>query len=73
MQAAGPAASAAGALAAGWAVAAGSDPVSHLRVRREEAKAPSKQEPAVSSSDAPFEQWEGLGDRAGIEARPAAL
>lgn len=54
------------------------DPTSELsrfedKVRREEAKALGKQELAASSLDAQFEQLEGLGDRAEIEARLAAL
>ncbi|RFC72515.1 PspA/IM30 family protein [Streptomyces sp. AcE210] len=54
------------------------DPTSELsrfeeKVRREEAKALGKQELADSSLDAQFEQLEGLGDTAEIEARLAAL
>ncbi|MGX1674154.1 PspA/IM30 family protein [Streptomyces sp. NPDC055400] len=54
------------------------DPTSELsrfeeKVRREEARALGKQELADSSLDAQFEQLEGLGDTAEIEARLAAL
>ncbi|MFD3560922.1 PspA/IM30 family protein [Streptomyces sp. NPDC058686] len=54
------------------------DPTSELsrfeeKVRREEAKALGKQELADSSLDAQFEQLDGLGDTAEIEARLAAL
>ena len=54
------------------------DPTSELhrfedKVRREEAKALGKQELAASSLDAQFEQLDGLGDAAEIEARLAAL
>ncbi|MFB6672702.1 PspA/IM30 family protein [Streptomyces sp. NPDC056390] len=54
------------------------DPTSELsrfeeKVRREEAKALGKQELADSSLDAQFEQLEGLGDAAEIDARLAAL
>ncbi|MEU0130635.1 PspA/IM30 family protein [Streptomyces sp. NPDC006289] len=54
------------------------DPTSELgrfedKVRREEAKAVGKQELAASSLDAQFEQLDGLGDSAEIEARLAAL
>ncbi|MBK3606892.1 PspA/IM30 family protein, partial [Streptomyces sp. MBT54] len=54
------------------------DPTSELsrfedKVRREEAKALGKQELAASSLDAQFEQLDGLGDSAEIEARLAAL
>lgn len=54
------------------------DPTSELsrfeeKVRREEARALGKQELADSSLDAQFEQLEGLGDAAEIEARLAAL
>ncbi|MEU8485055.1 PspA/IM30 family protein [Streptomyces sp. NPDC048641] len=54
------------------------DPTSELsrfeeKVRREEAKALGKQELADSSLDAQFEQLEGLGDTAEVEARLAAL
>ncbi|WP_405675902.1 PspA/IM30 family protein [Streptomyces sp. NBC_01511] len=54
------------------------DPTTELgrfedKVRREEARAMGKQELADSSLDAHFEQLEGLGDTAEIEARLAAL
>ncbi|MEV0093644.1 PspA/IM30 family protein [Streptomyces sp. NPDC050738] len=54
------------------------DPTSDLgrfedKVRREEAKAMGKQELAESSLDAQFEQLDGLGDSAEVEARLAAL
>ncbi|MFJ4838703.1 PspA/IM30 family protein [Streptomyces sp. NPDC088746] len=54
------------------------DPTSELgrfedKVRREEARAVGKQELAASSLDAQFEQLDGLGDSAEIEARLAAL
>jgi phage shock protein A len=54
------------------------DPTSELhrfedKVRREEARALGKQELAASSLDAQFEQLEGMGDAAEIEARFAAL
>ncbi|MCX4983220.1 PspA/IM30 family protein [Streptomyces sp. NBC_00572] len=54
------------------------DPTSELsrfedKVRREEARAMGKQELAASSLDAQFEQLDGLGDSAEIEARLAAL
>ncbi|WP_327268391.1 PspA/IM30 family protein [Streptomyces sp. NBC_01218] len=54
------------------------DPTSELnrfeeKVRREEAKAMGKQELAASSLDAQFEQLEGMGDSAEVEARLAAL
>ncbi|WP_435974223.1 PspA/IM30 family protein [Streptomyces sp. Qhu_M48] len=54
------------------------DPTSELsrfeeKVRREEARAMGKQELAASSLDAQFEQLDGVGDRAEIEARLAAL
>ncbi|WP_328887285.1 PspA/IM30 family protein [Streptomyces sp. NBC_00316] len=54
------------------------DPTSELsrfedKVRREEAKAMGQQELAASSLDAQFEQLDGLGDSAEIEARLAAL
>ncbi|MGW0787017.1 PspA/IM30 family protein [Streptomyces sp. NPDC002911] len=54
------------------------DPASELgrfddKVRREEAKAVGRQELAASSLDAQFEQLDGLGDSAEIEARLAAL
>ncbi|MEU0084113.1 PspA/IM30 family protein [Streptomyces sp. NPDC006274] len=54
------------------------DPTSELhrfedKVRREEARALGKQELAASSLDAQFEQLEGMGDTAEIEARFAAL
>ncbi|MEU0149394.1 PspA/IM30 family protein [Streptomyces sp. NPDC006288] len=54
------------------------DPTSELgrfedKVRREEAKAVGRQELAASSLDAQFEQLDGLGDSAEIEARLAAL
>jgi phage shock protein A len=54
------------------------DPTSELgrfedKVRREEARAVGKQELAASSLDAQFEQLDGLGDSAEVEARLAAL
>ncbi|WP_395363185.1 PspA/IM30 family protein [Streptomyces sp. YH02] len=54
------------------------DPTSELsrfedKVRREEARAMGKQELAASSLDAQFEELDGLGDSAEIEARLAAL
>ncbi|MFD3518012.1 PspA/IM30 family protein [Streptomyces sp. NPDC058657] len=54
------------------------DPTSELsrfedKVRREEARAMGKQELAASSLDAQFEELDGLGDTAEIEARLAAL
>ncbi|MGA4851086.1 PspA/IM30 family protein [Streptomyces sp. G5(2025)] len=54
------------------------DPTSELsrfeeKVRREEARALGKQELAASSLDAQFEELEGLGDAAEVEARLAAL
>ncbi|GAA2996748.1 PspA/IM30 family protein [Streptomyces fulvorobeus] len=54
------------------------DPTSELsrfedKVRREEARAVGKEELAASSLDAQFEQLDGLGDSAEIEARLAAL
>ena len=54
------------------------DPTSELsrfeeKVRREEARALGKQELADSSLDAQFEQLDGLGDAAEVEARLAAL
>ncbi|MFG3410061.1 PspA/IM30 family protein [Streptomyces sp. NPDC048142] len=54
------------------------DPTSELsrfedKVRREEAKALGKQELAASSLDAQFEQLDGLGADAEVEARLAAL
>ncbi|WP_326767615.1 PspA/IM30 family protein [Streptomyces sp. NBC_01591] len=54
------------------------DPTSELsrfedKVRREEAKALGKQELAASSLDAQFEQLDGLGDSAEVDARLAAL
>ncbi|MGW0860722.1 PspA/IM30 family protein [Streptomyces sp. NPDC002690] len=54
------------------------DPTSELnrfedKVRREEAKAVGKQELAASSLDAQFEQLDGMGDSAEVEARLAAL
>ncbi|MGY3680010.1 PspA/IM30 family protein [Streptomyces sp. TE33382] len=54
------------------------DPTSELsrfedKVRREEAKALGKQELAASSLDAQFEQLDGLGESAEVEARLAAL
>lgn len=54
------------------------DPTSELsrfedKVRREEAKAVGKQELAVSSLDAQFEQLDSLGESAEVEARLAAL
>ncbi|MFJ6695736.1 PspA/IM30 family protein [Streptomyces sp. NPDC091272] len=54
------------------------DPTSELgrfedKVRREEARAMGKQELAASSLDAQFEELDGLGDDAEVEARLAAL
>ncbi|MFD3640639.1 MULTISPECIES: PspA/IM30 family protein [Streptomyces] len=54
------------------------DPTSELsrfedKVRREEAKTLGKQELAASSLDAQFEELDGLGDSAEVEARLAAL
>lgn len=54
------------------------DPASELsrfedKVRREEARAMGKQELAASSLDAQFEQLDGMGDEAEVEARLAAL
>ncbi|MFD7961357.1 PspA/IM30 family protein [Streptomyces zaomyceticus] len=54
------------------------DPTSELnrfeeKVRREEARAMGKQELAASSLDAQFEELDGLGDSAEVEARLAAL
>ncbi|MEV4937992.1 PspA/IM30 family protein [Streptomyces zaomyceticus] len=54
------------------------DPTSELnrfeeKVRREEARAMGKQELASSSLDAQFEELDGLGDSAEVEARLAAL
>ncbi|MFE0422562.1 PspA/IM30 family protein [Streptomyces sp. NPDC058953] len=54
------------------------DPASDLgrfedKVRREEARALGKQELAASSLDSQFEQLDGLGDTAEVEARLAAL
>ncbi|WP_371635679.1 PspA/IM30 family protein [Streptomyces zaomyceticus] len=54
------------------------DPTSDLnrfeeKVRREEARAMGKQELAASSLDAQFEELDGLGDSAEVEARLAAL
>lgn len=54
------------------------DPTSELsrfeeKVRREEARALGKQELAASSLDAQFEELDGLGDAAEVEARLAAL
>ncbi|MGV9316382.1 PspA/IM30 family protein [Streptomyces sp. NPDC003691] len=54
------------------------DPASELgrfedKVRREEARALGKQELAASSLDSQFEQLDGLGDTAEVEARLAAL
>ncbi|MCF3125576.1 PspA/IM30 family protein, partial [Streptomyces arenae] len=54
------------------------DPTSELsrfeeKVRREEARALGRQELAASSLDAQFEQLDGLGDAAEVEARLAAL
>ncbi|MEV5977915.1 PspA/IM30 family protein [Streptomyces sp. NPDC052114] len=54
------------------------DPTSELsrfeeKVRREEARALGRQELAASSLDAQFEELDGLGDAAEVEARLAAL
>ncbi|AEN12164.1 MULTISPECIES: PspA/IM30 family protein [unclassified Streptomyces] len=54
------------------------DPMSELhrfdeKVRREEARAVGRHEPAASSLDAQFEELDSLGDSAEIEARLAAL
>ncbi|GAA2973620.1 MULTISPECIES: PspA/IM30 family protein [Streptomyces] len=54
------------------------DPMSELhrfdeKVRREEARAVGRHEPAASSLDAQFEELDTLGDSAEIEARLAAL
>ncbi|AZK96314.1 MULTISPECIES: PspA/IM30 family protein [Streptomyces] len=54
------------------------DPASELgrfedKVRREEARALGKQELAASSLDSQFEQLDGVGDTAEVEARLAAL
>ncbi len=54
------------------------DPSSELsrfeeKVRREEARALGKQELTASSLDAQFEELDGLGDAAEVEARLAAL
>lgn len=54
------------------------DPSSELsrfeeKVRREEARALGKQELAASSLDARFDELDGLGDAAEVDARLAAL